>query len=271
MLKNVFLKTLRDQRMSFAWWAVGVVSLCLFVAALYPSVTRTPSLTEFFDQAPEWVKAFMGGSIEEYTSPAGYLHGELFYMMAPILFLIFAISRGSAAIAGEEGKGTLDLLLANPIPRWRVVVEKAASMAAALFFLGAVLWAALTAGAGLVRMDISPANLAAASLSCMLLGLIFGALALTLGCLTGRRGQTIGIAAATAVGTFLLNSLAHVVEGLKPWSRFSPFYYYIESEPLKNGLNGLHVLVLLAVSAALVGLAVFFFQRRDIGIGSGLA
>lgn len=264
MLKNVFLKTLRDQRVSLAWWAVGIAALCLFLVAYYPTVSRTPSLTEFMEEAPDWVKAFIGESAEDYTSPSGFLHGELFFVMAPMLFIIFAVSRGSAAIAGEEGKGTLDLLLANPIPRRRLVLEKAASMAAATLGLGLVLWASLSVGAALFDMDISPANLAAASLSCVLLGLVFGNLALAVGCLTGKRGRSVGIAAASAVTTFFVYSLSGMVKALKPWSRISPFYYYIASEPLKRGLNAAHALVLLAASLALGALSVFLFERRDI-------
>lgn len=264
MLKNVFLKTLRDQRVSFAWWAVGIAALCLFLVAYYPTVSKTPALTQFMEEAPEWVKAFVGESAEDYTSPAGFLNGELFFMMAPMLFIIFTVSRGSAAVAGEEGKGTLDLLLANPIPRWRVVLEKAAAMAVSSICLGAVLWSALAAGAAAFGMDIGLGNLAAACLSCLLLGLFFGALALALGSLTGRRGQAVGIAAAFAVATFFLYSLSEVVRGLKPWSRLSPFYYYLAAEPLKRGLNGIHTLVLLASALALTALSAYLFERRDI-------
>jgi ABC-2 type transport system permease protein len=242
MLRNIYLKTLRDQRVSFAWWTVGIVALCVFLVAYYPTISRTPAVTEFLEEAPEWMKAFIGENAEDYTSPAGYLQGELFFMMAPILFIIFAVSRGSAAVAGEEGKGTLDILLANPVSRRRVVLEKAAAMFTAVLCLGLVLWASLALGAAGVGMDISAARLAAACLSCVLLG----------------------VAAAVAVASFFLYSLSSLVEGLKPWSRVSPFYYYIAADPLKNGLNAMHVLVLLAASLALEALSVYLFERRDI-------
>ncbi|MDI6874091.1 ABC transporter permease subunit [Candidatus Solincola sp.] len=264
MLRNIYLKTLRDQRVSFAWWTVGIVALCVFLVAYYPTISRTPAVTEFLEEAPEWMKAFIGENAEDYTSPAGYLQGELFFMMAPILFIIFAVSRGSAAVAGEEGKGTLDILLANPVSRRRVVLEKAAAMFTAVLCLGLVLWASLALGAAGVGMDISAARLAAACLSCVLLALFFGSLALAVGCLTGRRGRAVGVAAAVAVASFFLYSLSSLVEGLKPWSRVSPFYYYIAADPLKNGLNAMHVLVLLAASLALEALSVYLFERRDI-------
>ena len=264
MLRNVFLKSLWEQRASFLWWVGGVTALCVFVVAYYPSITRTQGLNEFFQEAPEWIKAFVGENVEEYTSPAGYLNGELFFMMAPIIFLIFAISRGSGAIAGEEQKGTLDLLLANPLTRRRVVLEKAASMALAALALGAVFWAVLALGCPAVGMEISLANLAAATFSCVLLGLLFGAVALALGCATGSRGTSIGVATAVALAAFFLNSIAQVVEGLRGWKKLSPFYYYIGAEPLKHGLNVAHAAVLLCAALVLVGLSVLLFDRRDV-------
>ncbi len=264
MLGNIFLKTLRDQRASFAWWTAGIVALCVFLVAYYPTISRTPAVTEFLEEAPEWMKAFIGENAEDYASPAGYLQGELFFMMAPVLFTIFAVSRGSAAVAGEEGRGTMDILMANPVSRRRVVLEKASAMSAAVLCLGVVLWASLALGAAAVGMDIGSGKLAGACFSCILLALFFGSLALAVGCLTGRRGRAVGVAAAAAVASFFIYSLSTLVEGLKPWSRISPFYYYIAAEPLKRGPNAAHVLGLLAASLALIALSVWLFERRDI-------
>ena len=50
--------------------------------------------------------------------------------MVPLLLLIAAIGAGARATAGEEERGTLDLLLANPISRRRLVLEKLAALAA---------------------------------------------------------------------------------------------------------------------------------------------
>ena len=265
MLDNVFLKSLREQRVALLWWTVGIIALCVLTISFYPSFKNSQGLTEFFEQAPEWMKALIG-DMAELTTPAGYLDGRLFFMMAPVLFLIFAISRGSGAIAGEEQSGTLDLLLSNPLPRWRVLLEKAGSMVAATLALGAAFWIGLSLGALIVGMDISYLRLAEGTFSCVLLGLIFGAIARALGCAMGRRAPAVGIAAALAVGAFFLNSLVPLAKSLEGWSKLSPFYYYIEAEPLKNGLNWAHAGVLIAATLFFIGLAVFLFERRDITV-----
>ncbi len=72
--------------------------------------------------------AFAGGT--DFISPVGYLNSQLFFLMLPIILGIFAISLGSDALAGEEGRGTLDLLLSTPLSRRKAVLEKFATMLA---------------------------------------------------------------------------------------------------------------------------------------------
>jgi ABC-2 type transport system permease protein len=265
MLANVFLKSLREQRTAFIWWTVGIIALCVMTVSLYPSVSQSQGVTEFLKDAPEWIKS-MVGDINDFTTPAGYLNGRLFFLMAPILFLIFAISRGTAAIAGEEQAGTLDLLLSNPLPRWRVLMEKAAAMMVATLALGIAFWIGLALGTVAIGMDISYLRLADATFSCMLLGWVFGAIALSLGCASGKRGLTIGVTTALGVGAFFLYSLVPLAKSLEGLSKFSPFYYYAEAAPLKNGLNWLHVLVLIVATLFFIALSAFLFDRRDITV-----
>jgi ABC-2 type transport system permease protein len=45
---------------------------------------------------------------------------------------------------------------------------------------------------------------------------------------------------------------------------FSPFHYYLGSDPLNTGMDWGNAAVLLAPSVVLFGLAFALFQRRDI-------
>jgi ABC-2 type transport system permease protein len=187
-------------------------------------------------------------------------------MMVPLLFIAYTAGLGANAIAGEEEHGTLDLLLANPLPRWRVVLDKFAAMAVLTLILGVALWVGLAVGAAPVHMDLNLGRLAAVTLSAVLLGLAFGALALAVGAVTGKRGLSTALASVVGVVAYLINSLAPVVKGLAPYRKLSLLYYYIGADPLRNGLNLGHAAVLVGVTAVLLLLAVFGFQRRDVGV-----
>jgi len=154
MLRNVLLKTLRDQGRSLMWWVIGVGGLVLYLAAFYPSMREIPEINKFIEQIPDPLLKTLVGEITDFTSPEGYLHSQLFFFMAPVIFLVFTLAQGSGAIAGEEERGTLDMLLANPLPRWQVVSEKFLAMIVATLVLSAAMWLGLAIGAVAVDMGI---------------------------------------------------------------------------------------------------------------------
>jgi beta-exotoxin I transport system permease protein len=265
VLRNVFLKSLRDVRRGMLWWALGLVGLVAMIVAVYPTVRDNPELNQLVKDYPEALKEFLsfGGEVD-YTSGAGYLGSELFSFMVPLLLLVASIGAGARALAGEEERGTLDLLLANPVSRRRVLLEKLGALVVEVVALGSVLWAALWIGGRATDMKVSGAHLGAGSAAAVLLAVAFGALALFLGAVSGRRALAAGLSAAVAVAAYMVNSLAPLVSGLEPLRKVSPLYHYTAGDPLRHGLDWTHVLVLVGIAASATALAVVAFDRRDL-------
>ena len=267
MRRNVFLKTLLDARQALGWWSLGLIGMSTLMIAVYPTVRDNPDLNEMVRDYPEALKAFIafGGDLD-YVSGAGYLGSELFAFMVPLLLLVAAIGAGARAVAGEEEHGTLDLLLANPLSRRRLVLDKLAAVAAEVVLLSIVLVAALAVGVAVVGMNVSAAHLAAATASAALLAVAFGAIALFVGAFSGHRGMAIGVAAGGAIAAYLVNSLAALVTFLEPARAVSPFYHYAASDPLRQGLALDHVAFLVLVTVVAAALAVLAFERRDLAV-----
>lgn len=265
MLRNTFLKTLRDTRRALVWWSLGLIGTAALMIAVYPTVRDNPDLNKMVQDYPEALKAFIafGGDLD-YVSGAGYLGSELFSFMVPLLLLVAAIGAGARAIGGEEERGTLDLLLANPISRRRLVVDKLAALAIEVAILALMLWLSLLVGVEIVGMNVSAAHLAGATASAALLAFAFGAIALLLGAATGRRAVAIGVAGAGAVAAYLVNSLAALVDFLEPAKQVSPFYHYVASDPLRHGLGLDHVTFLIVLALIAAALAAITFDRRDL-------
>jgi len=131
LLANVFLKSLRDQRRSLCWWLVGVAALSIFTVLFYPSIADDPAFDEMLERLPEALSRAMLGDVKDLTSPEGYLNSQLFVFMIPLVLMVFTVGKGTGGIAGEEEKGTLELLLSYPISRWRLVVDKFLAMGVA--------------------------------------------------------------------------------------------------------------------------------------------
>ncbi len=265
MLNNVVLKTLWDQRRSLLWWGIGMVAISIVTMLFYPSLSNAPELNNILSDENSLMKAFVG-DIDDLTSPEGFMNSQLFFLLLPMLFMGFAVTQGSAAIAGEEEKGTLDLLMSSPISRRLVLVHKWVAMLAAIIGLVAATWIGLAVGVVAVDMDISLLKVAAATLSAGFLGMAFGSLALALGATTGRRAFSIAIGSVVGVTAYLINALTPAVEALEPARYISPFHYYSGSDPITNGLHLGHVSVLLLIATLLYALATVTFERRDLGV-----
>lgn len=265
MLNSIFAKTLRDLRRGFVWWSIGLAGMVALMVSVYPTVRDNPALDKLAKSYPTALKGFLGfGGQLDYSSPAGYLGIELFSLMVPLLLLVAAISAGSNAIAGEEERGMLDLLLSAPISRRRVVVEKFGALAAEAAGLGIVLWLSLVVGARAVGMHVGAGMLGGATLGAVLLAVTFGAVALLIGAATGRRSRAIGLSAAAAVAAYLVNSLAPLVSSLYAIRKASPFYYYAAGNPLRQGLDPRHALALLLVALVATAAASVMIDRRDL-------
>lgn len=246
-------------------WALGVIAMGGFTVGLWPALPDPTDLQQLLQSVPEGLLALFGAAGDVFLSPAGYLDGRLFALLAPLVLVLFAVGAVTAATAGEEAAGRLDLLLSTPVSRRRVVLEKAGAVALLVLVLAALLFTTLVAGAVVVGLDVGVTQVAAACLSLVLLTWSLAALALAIACATGRRGLSLGATAAVAVAGYLVDSFAPLVDWLATVRPASPFYLYRGNQPLVNGLDPLHAGPLAVATLLLMAVAVWNFDRRDIG------
>ncbi len=186
-----------------------------------------------------------------------------FGMMAPIMIMLVTISIGSNAIAGEEAKRTMGLLLANPITRGRVIAEKAFTMVFYAGIVGVLAFAGTVLGSLLGDLGISLWNIAAMCILLTLVGIVGGGLSLAIGAGTGRKGTAIWGAIGVMIALHVVNSLGEIA-GNPAWQKISPFYYYLGGDPLNKGLDWSHAAVLVVIGALLIASSFPLFQRRDV-------
>lgn len=265
MNRSVLSKTLRDYRRPMLFWTLGIGLIAVVEISIYPSVRKSaPQLQQYVETMPDAMKAMFGLQSMDYTSPAGYLNTELFSMIVPMVFAAFAMGAGSRGVAGEEDRKTLDLLLSTPISRKSLVAQKFVAMLADIALLVIALSLGLLAGGLLVSFDMDAGRVVAAGFNAGLLALVMGSIASFLGSWRGGRGFSLGVTGALLIGFFLLQSMAQIVEWLRPYEKLSPFYWYSHADVLRNGLNLADVAVLAGTSLVLAALALFAFDRRDL-------
>ena len=264
MLHSVGLKTLHDQRRALTAWSVSLALLVAMYVAIWPSLRNQPSMSDFLNQMPKAMRSLFAASGADMSTPVGYVQVELLAFMGPLLLIIYSVTAGASAVAGEEDRHTLDLLLANPISRTRIVLEKLAAMTAGAALLGAVTAVALLAEGRLASMSLPVGGVTAAMMHMTLLALVFGTMALATGAATGHPALSRALPAVVAVLAYIVNGLAPVVSWLKPAQKFSPFYQYSGHDPLRHGLSWPATLVAVSTILVLAAIAVAAFRRRDV-------
>ncbi|MGN6302116.1 MAG: ABC transporter permease subunit [Angustibacter sp.] len=264
MLRSVAAKTLFDQRRALLGWTLSLALLIAMYVAIWPSMRGQPSMSDFLDQMPEAMRSLFATTGADLSTPAGYLQVELLSFMGPLVLLLYTVTAGAGAVAGEEDRRTMDLLLATPVSRTRIVLHKLLAMTVGVALLGAVGVVALVGEGSLADMGLRFATVGAAMLHMALLALVFGTLALAVGGLTGHGTLSRAVPAVVAVLAYVVNGLAPVVSWLEPFQKVSPFYQYVGHDPLRHGVSWPSVGVAVATVVVLAAVAVWGFCRRDV-------
>lgn len=265
-MPDVLVQALWRQRFALLLWSVGVLSADGLLAAAYPTVRDNNELDKTFAGLPPGVQAALGLQAGAITSPAGYLNSQYFANLLPILLLVFGIGLAAWSIGGDEGAGTLELLLSNPLSRTRVALERAGALAVevGLLTLVAAIGLAVLAPLTGLTAGLTAERILDAAVATGLLALAFSSVAFAVGAATGSRGAAISVASAFAVALFMIEGLAAQVTALRPIREASPWHWLLGVDPIRHGLLWQSWALPLALSGLLVLIGAAAFNRRNL-------
>ena len=261
----LFRKALSDMRRVVLAYGLGLALLAAVYSLLYPSITSLYADLEL----PAAYSAVIG-DIEVFTEPRGYLQAEFFSIWVPLILIIYMVIASTSLVAGAEQSGTLELMLAQPITRRRLLLQRMAALAlgvtlvcalAAVGFVAAVpfvdfegemtLWQPVTACFGYLPFAWS-----------------LGALGFLLGAVMATRTQAAGLMTVAVVAFYVVNVISGLVEGLESMKYLTPFYYADTLRMLSRGPVLWHQTLLIIVAVMFTTAAVLVFERREIQSGS---
>lgn len=261
---SVFKWTLWQRRWSVIWWIVGIVGLVVLTLSFYPTIhNQAAQLNKSFGGLNSSTLALFGGT--NFFSPIGYLNSQLIYLMLPLLLIILGVGLGSSLIGREEADGTIELLLARPISRSRLLLAKAFAGAFILFLVTSIGSLVIIGLAKAVNIGIPLGNIAAACFACFMLVLAFSSVAFLLAS-TGRgRAAALGISVVYALTGYIIGSLATTVHWLQKPSMIFPYHYYQSANILRGSFNWSSIVIFGTFILACVLLSWLSFRHRDLG------
>ena len=256
-------------------WMLGIIAVSLFLLCwLFVFVTNRIERSDrrqtnpFAPPARLMIARGIGGASADDSSTSL----ELAWWRHPMIVLVLVvwpISRGSAAIAGELEKGSLDLVLSRPISRNGYLTGQVlAGLLGSCILAGAMVSGTLV-GNRLNYIEGPPsfANVARPAVAIVALGVAIYGITVVFSSIDIIRWRPTLIASVLTLAMYIAPAILGLpaLSRYKPIERASIFLYY---DPVEAGLLGVKVWAdagkMLAVGAVGILLAYVAFNRRDL-------
>ena len=267
---RLLLQELRFRRNAIIGWAIGLSGLPTLYLSLYPSFQgQLEGMRELLELPIYQSMGMQFGSFEDWIA-------STVTTLIPVILSIYAVIDGTATLAGEEEDGRLEMIVTLPIPRWQIVLVKAAAHGIGLFI---ILFVSGLVAAGIYlsiedQITTATADLAAFDITLALLSawpVVFalGMLSMFLGTLTPTRRLASVIGTVFVLVSYFAGNIAGQVESAENLKYLSIFTYFNGTASVfEEGQSGGDLVVLAGIIAVCLGLAVFFFNRRNITVGA---
>ncbi|MBN2471768.1 MAG: ABC transporter permease subunit [Anaerolineae bacterium] len=259
----IFQRALRDARAGILGWGLMLGFFGFLVISLFPQIEGL--LEAFGPLLDSPVIKPLVGNIEEFASLEGFLGVKLFSML-PLILAVYVVLFALGIVAGEEERGTLDILLSTPASRPQVVLEKYAAMIVALVGMLALMLVGMMLGAAtLPDFPLTAGQLLAALVNLLPITFLMASFTLLLSTVLRSRNTAGAIASGVIFGSYFLTTLAEMAGDAVEQIKYLSFYqYYNGGTIFIEGIHWPSFLGLLLGAVVFLAAGVFFFQRRDL-------
>ncbi len=259
---TIFKHEMRVNKWQYIIWSLAVAFMLGVALIIYPEMkSQMNELTDMFSQMGAFTEAF-GMDKLNFGEFMGYFATECANTVA-LGGSIFAAMVGVTALYKEESNGTAEFLLAHPISRTRIALEKLIAVIAQLlvFIVSAALVSFVSAAIIGEAFEAKTATLI--FLSQFLMQAEIALICFAVSSLVRKGG--IGIGIGIAASFYFMNILSNITESLEFLKYITPFGFadcaYIVSE---GGIDLTKLVIGFAVSALCVAFAIYRYGKKEI-------
>jgi len=235
------------------------------ITRVVPDPSRTALIREIVALAPPPVRIFLGEELVANLSARGFLGFGWVHPFPLLLLAVWAVRVAAGALAGEVGRGTIDLVAARPVARSAQVTAAAVAVVAGLLVIAAGEWAGTAAGLVQRPLEgVAAAQFLPVAAMAVLLFASAGAVALLISAASREGGIAISWCAGLLAASYVLDYLARVWTAIAFLRPLSVFRYYDPQRILRDGVAPADATVLAVTAVAGLILAFAVFERRDL-------
>jgi len=265
---SITLRELKDKKWSLIAYSLGsLLMLWLYVATFRSSQSTSQQLLDLVKSYPKALVEAIGLTSNSLNSIEIYLNAKNFSLMWPLLAIILGLSRAAGQIAGEIQSGTMGLLLALPLERWRIFVAKYLSGLVTILIFTAVSVFAVIPFAKAYDIPSHFDILAGAFVLMSLFMWAVYSVGLLVSSVVTEKGTVYAVVGSSLILMYVANILSLINDNLAWLKHYSIFYYFNTQSVLTDGhvtLQMWGVFGGIIVIASL--LAAWRFNSRDISV-----
>lgn len=253
---------LRAMRRSGLVWALSMAALIAITVPFWPAFQSDAALGNIFNGLPQAVIDAFG--LVDFGSPAGFLRGNLYAVIVPLLMAVAAVTLTNAQTAGDEDSGRMELYLAQPISRQAVFLGRVGASLVWLLLIAAVMLATQLAADAVFGLSIGSDRVVATVVLCALLAAWYAGLTALVAGWTARPALAMGIGVAVVVAGYVVVALFPISDLLAPWRHASPWDWALGGDPLVNATEPWRYVALALPTLAFLAVGTAAFARRDV-------
>jgi ABC-2 type transport system permease protein len=257
----VLLASLCVLLFAFAWiyvWLITKIEL--------------PALAKFLMIGLKDLERLSGVPFIEVATPEGRIALAFVDPLVHLGVTVWAIARGSDAVSGELERGTMEMLLAQPVSRLSVYVSKAVVSIVGLILICVALWCGMAVGIMVIVEEtdrVWPALYVPPTINVFGLGLAFAGIGALVSSFDRYRWRTIGIMGAFYAVAVLFKVIARMAPGWEALGRLSVFWPFEPQRMVTANGDAWRLLAEYNAPLVIVGLACYIagaivFCRRDL-------
>ena len=272
MNRPLFFHSLKAGRTGILVWSAFFLAYALLTMYLLQSMQDIADvLAEYVDKLGPMVSAFAGdiGSIlnpDGTLSPGKWLSLE-FLALWPLIMSVYAVIHAGGIAAREVERGTMDVLLSQPVTRRSVILSKFMVFPLTLAVTAAASIIGVLAGMAIIDNYGDLSGICLAFLPAVLLPLAVASYSLLCSVVFLEPRKVLMVAGSLTGLFYILTILARTVEAVRWMGWLSIFHYYEPAETASQlSLNWAGIGVYLGITIVCIVASVYLFQRRDIAL-----
>lgn len=259
--RELVSRGMRAVRRSAIWWSVGITTFIVVNLAFWPSLEGSEALEGFEDMA-DFMEAIGAQNI---ATPSGYVDGQVYALLLPLLLSALAITLASGLTAGDENAGRLELLHALPVGRRQVWLSRWLASTLVLGVVAAVGGISTLVSLPLFSLsEVSAERVVTATIGCALLAAFHGSVAYAVAGFGGSRGMAAGAGVVVLVVGYIMSFVLPLADALSGARDLSPWYWALGDQPVTYGIEIWRLGLTAALTAVLVAVGTWAVDRRDI-------